>query len=69
MVTLACLKNKACSGVHNFLEFLKEMKRTARQKSVTIVKFRENKGTDKSVCCLDREILTDGTDFSEFKVC
>lgn len=47
---------------------MQEVQRTAREKRVAVVKFRENKGTDKSVGCLRGECVANGADLTKLKV-
>lgn len=64
----SCFKDKTSSRVLDLLEFFYEIERGAGKKSITIVKFGENKGTDESDGGLNRDVRADAAEFVKFEV-
>jgi hypothetical protein len=67
-VTFGFSEDKTGSRVLEFLKFVNEIERRARQKDVTVVEFGENECACKNVCDLNRQIFADGADSMDFKV-
>lgn len=59
MIAFAGFQYESGGGVLNFLQFVDEIERRSSQESVAVIKFREDKSADESVCSLNGKVLAD----------